>query len=91
MFLMNHTAHQTLMRTCLAIIEGSYTLLSQYTSGHISFRGLISRKDNYGRTPFFWVAARGHRDVVELLLDQGARINSKDRSKLIALHRVSTA
>lgn len=174
MFHMNHTTHRTLMRTCLALIEGSHKspdsindaslhntflayaslywpehfrhafdvidapsefsrqffraespvredwwrfywdqeqyggappsftllhlaayfgnlvwakmLLKQYASDHIFFRRLTSRKDNYGRTPLFWAATRGHRDVVELLLDHGARINSKDRSRLTALH-----
>ncbi|OKL59155.1 hypothetical protein UA08_05962 [Talaromyces atroroseus] len=61
-------------------------LLKQYASDHNSLRRLISRKDNYGRTSLFWAATRGHRDVVELLLDHGARVNSKDRSKLTALH-----
>ena len=61
-------------------------LLDQYASDHVTSRRLIKRKDNYGRTPLFWAATRGHRDVVELLLDYGARVNSKDRSKLTALH-----
>ncbi|OAQ61385.1 ankyrin repeat-containing protein [Purpureocillium lilacinum] len=30
---------------------------------------LISRKDNYGRTPLSWAVNQGHRDMVELLLD----------------------
>jgi nucleoside phosphorylase len=47
---------------------------------------LISRKDNYGRTPLFWAVNQGHRQMVELLLDHGARINFKDRSMLTALH-----
>lgn len=46
----------------------------------------ISRKDNYGRTPLSWAVNRGHRDMVELLLDHGARVNVKDRSDLTALH-----
>ncbi|UKZ79330.1 hypothetical protein TrVFT333_007080 [Trichoderma virens FT-333] len=46
----------------------------------------ISRKDNYGRTPLCWAVNRGHRDMVELLLDHGARVNVKDRSDLTALH-----
>ncbi|RFU80617.1 natch and ankyrin domain [Trichoderma arundinaceum] len=46
----------------------------------------ISRKDNYGRTPLSWAVHRGHRDMVELLLDHGARVNVKDRSDLTALH-----
>lgn len=47
---------------------------------------LVSRRDNYGRTPFFWAVNRGHREMAELLLDHGSRINAKDRSKLTALH-----
>lgn len=47
---------------------------------------LIGRKDNYGRTPLFWAVNQGHREMVELLLDHGARINFKDRSMLTALH-----
>ncbi|ETS76982.1 hypothetical protein PFICI_10856 [Pestalotiopsis fici W106-1] len=47
---------------------------------------LISRKDNYGRTPLSWAVNQGHRDMVDLLLDHGARLNFKDRSTLTALH-----
>ncbi|UPK99028.1 hypothetical protein LCI18_009963 [Fusarium solani-melongenae] len=47
---------------------------------------LISRKDNYGLTPLSWAASRGHRDMVEFLLDHGARVNVKDRTRLTALH-----
>lgn len=47
---------------------------------------LVSRKDNYGRTPLSWAVNRGHRDMVELLLGHGARVNAKDRSNLTALH-----
>ncbi|TFA99628.1 hypothetical protein CCMA1212_008587 [Trichoderma ghanense] len=46
----------------------------------------ISRRDNYGRTPLSWAVNRGHRDMVELLLDHGARVNVKDRSDLTPLH-----
>ncbi|KUL85866.1 hypothetical protein ZTR_07323 [Talaromyces verruculosus] len=47
---------------------------------------LISRKDNYGRTPLYWAVNNGHREMVELLLEHGARVNFKDRSMLTALH-----
>ncbi|CAI6098229.1 unnamed protein product [Clonostachys chloroleuca] len=47
---------------------------------------LISRKDNYGRTPLSWAVNQGHRHMVELLLGHGARVNFKDRSMLTALH-----
>lgn len=61
-------------------------LLKHYVSDNIPFRRQTSRKDSYGRTPLFWAATQGHRDVVELLLDHGANINSKDLNKLTALH-----
>ncbi|EEQ30824.1 NACHT and Ankyrin domain-containing protein [Microsporum canis CBS 113480] len=47
---------------------------------------LISRKDNYGWTTSSWVVKQGRREMVELLLDYGARVNFKDRSMLTALH-----
>lgn len=47
---------------------------------------LILRKDNYGRTPLSWAVNQGHREMAELLLDHGARVNFKDRSMLTALH-----
>ncbi|KAH7304528.1 hypothetical protein B0I35DRAFT_454657 [Stachybotrys elegans] len=61
-------------------------LLQQGASDGISLRRNVSKKDSYGRTPLFWAATRGHRDVVELLLDHGANINCKDRGKMTALH-----
>jgi ankyrin repeat domain-containing protein 50 len=61
-------------------------LLEQSSSEGIPFRRYISRKDSCGRTPLFWAATRGHREVVELLLDHGAKINSRDRSHLTPLH-----
>ncbi|KAI0973695.1 ankyrin repeat protein [Xylaria arbuscula] len=177
-FHMNHTAHRTLMRTCLALIEGNYKspgsissaslhntlltyaslywpehfrhafdqvearsefsrlffraesavredwwsfywqreqaggappsftllhlaayfgnvawakmLLEQNASEGIPFRRYTSRKDSFGRTPLFWAATRGHRDVVELLLEHGANVNAKDRGKMTALHAAVT-
>lgn len=35
-------------------------------------------KDSYGRTPLLWAAERGHENVVNLLLEQGAGLNSMD-------------
>lgn len=61
-------------------------LLEQNGSNGVPFRHYASRKDSYGRTPLFWAATRGHHDVVALLIKKGARINSKDRSKMTALH-----
>ena len=47
---------------------------------------LISRKDNYGRTPLSWAVNQGRREMVALLLDHGVRVNFRDRSRLTALH-----
>ncbi|OAX84348.1 hypothetical protein ACJ72_01291 [Emergomyces africanus] len=130
-FHMNHTTHQTLMRTCLGLIEGSYkspgsisnaslhnsllTYASLYWPEHLRHafysaeaRVELSRQFFRAESPVredwwkfywdreqygylwpdatFWAATRGHRDVVELLLDHGANINAKDRDKLTALH-----
>ena len=46
----------------------------------MSFYRPVSQVDSDGRTPLFWAAARGHREVIELLLDHGARINARDRN-----------
>jgi ankyrin repeat protein len=35
-------------------------------------------KDSYGRTPLLWAAERGHENVVKLLLEQSAGLNSMD-------------
>ena len=67
----------------LAAYLGNVTWAKMLISEHAR---LVSRKDNYGRTPLSWAVNRGHRDMVELLLDHGARVNAKDRSKLTALH-----
>ncbi|PKK51843.1 hypothetical protein CI102_5889 [Trichoderma harzianum] len=80
-FRMNHDTHRSLMRTCLEHVERAWAKLLIKESSRA-----ISRKDNYGRTPLSWAVNRGHRDMVELLLDHGARINVKDRSDLTALH-----
>ncbi|KAI1199268.1 ankyrin repeat protein [Nemania serpens] len=62
------------------------TLLEKNNSNDILFRRCTSRKDSLGRTPLFWAVARGHKDMVELLLDHGANINTRDQSKLTPLH-----
>ncbi|PYH78223.1 natch and ankyrin domain protein [Aspergillus uvarum CBS 121591] len=81
MFYMDQSTHRTLMRTCLAHVERTWArwLISKHVR-------LVSRKDNYGRTPLCWAVNRGHRHMVELLLDHGARVNVKDRGRLTALH-----
>ncbi|PQE09312.1 ankyrin repeat protein [Rutstroemia sp. NJR-2017a BVV2] len=67
----------------LAAYFGNVPWAKLLTSKHAR---LISRKDNYGRTPLSWAVNQGHREMVELLLGHGARVNFKDRSMLTALH-----
>ena len=67
----------------LAAYLGNRAWAKMLISEHAS---LISRKDNYGRTPLSWAVNRGHRDMVDFLLSHGARVNAKDRSNLTALH-----
>ncbi|EER27057.1 ankyrin repeat containing protein [Coccidioides posadasii C735 delta SOWgp] len=54
-------------------------------------RGPEHMKDSYGRTPLFWAASRGHREVARLLLDNGANVNAKDKNKLTPLHVATTS
>ena len=70
----------------LGNLEWAKILLKRRSSGDLSFHRPVSQVDNDGRTPLFWAAARGHREVAELLLDHGARINARDQSRMSALH-----
>jgi ankyrin repeat protein len=37
----------------------------------------VNAKSNTGRTPLHWAAARGHKEVAELLIAEGADVNAK--------------
>lgn len=50
---------------------------------------LVSSKDGTGRTALHWAALYGHKDVVRLLLANGADVNAKDEDGLTPLHLAS--
>ena len=39
---------------------------------------LVYTKNNYGATPLHWAAAKGHEEMVKLLLINKARVDSKN-------------
>ena len=47
---------------------------------------LVSMKDRSGKTPLHSAAAKGHKNVADLLLAKGADVNAKDNAGLTPLH-----
>ncbi|EAX99913.1 ankyrin repeat protein, putative [Trichomonas vaginalis G3] len=46
----------------------------------------INEKNNFGKTPLFYVAENNCKETAELLVSHGASINEKDQRGKIALH-----
>ncbi|CAN1250833.1 Acyl-CoA-binding domain-containing protein 2 [Linum perenne] len=46
----------------------------------------VNLKDSEGRTPLHWAVDRGHRNIVELLVERNADVNAKDNEGQTALH-----
>jgi len=46
---------------------------------------LVFSKDNYGGTPLLWAAMKGHKDVVEFLLANKAKVDAKANDDTTAL------
>ena len=50
------------------------------TEQHVRDGPSVNARDTLGKTPMHMAAARGHRDVAELLLAKGARATAKPPS-----------
>ncbi|CEJ55150.1 hypothetical protein PMG11_01425 [Penicillium brasilianum] len=53
-------------------------LLLKTTWDSTIFRKSVNKKDKYGRTALFQAAWRGHKEIIQLLLEKGADVNAKD-------------
>jgi ankyrin repeat protein len=61
------------------IIEAAKNGDAQYLEKFFASGGSVRFiSDENGRTPLIWAAWNGHRDVVRLLLKNGARVNQED-------------
>ncbi|CAN1250832.1 Acyl-CoA-binding domain-containing protein 2 [Linum perenne] len=47
---------------------------------------MVINIDSEGRTPLHWAVDRGHRNIVELLVERNADVNAKDNEGQTALH-----
>ncbi|MGD2072771.1 MAG: ankyrin repeat domain-containing protein, partial [Candidatus Thorarchaeota archaeon] len=60
----------------VALLEGAHDGDSEKVIAALEAGAQIEIVDNRGMTPIIWAALRGHLDVVKLLLEKGANINS---------------
>lgn len=51
----------------------------------ISNQGNVNKKDNNEWTPLIWAAARGNREITNLLVENGAQVNYKNEAGINAL------
>lgn len=59
--------------------------------GGLAQGGAVNAKNQDGQTPLHWAAARGHKDVAELLVRSGADVNAKDNYGNSPLHFAARA
>ena len=49
----------------------------------------VNAKSNYGHTPLYWAAYRGHASAVSILIAAGANVNAKNNGGDTPLHRAA--
>ena len=49
----------------------------------------VNAKDRWGMTPLHYPAAKGHKEIVELIIAKGADVNAKNRVSNTPLHKAA--
>ena len=62
----------------LAVVGGSVRIVKRVLSRHVVS---IESKEQYGRTPLLLAARHGHREVMELLVDEGCNVTDASNSR----------
>ncbi len=95
---MKHILVATIAAVVLVGCGPSVDIHEATKEGNIVFvrRGLskgadINAKDDDGFTPLHWTAIKGHKEIVELLIDNGANVNPKgDEFGMTPLHKAAS-
>lgn len=59
---------------------------SSNNSRNHELQRVLNLQNNFGATPLWLAASKGHADVCRVLLDHGARANTSTRSEMSAVH-----
>jgi len=51
---------------------------------------LVNARGRLRRTPLYWAALRGHKEIIEFLISKGADVNAKDNYGYTPLHNAAT-
>jgi ankyrin repeat protein len=46
----------------------------------------VDAVDEYGRTPLYWAAEKGHKEVVKMLIERGNKVDAADKNGMTPLH-----
>ena len=57
---------------------GDIEAVKQHLAGGVD---VYVKEDRYGRTPLHYAASNGHKEIVELLIAEGAEVNAKDKGR----------